>query len=291
MKKIPITFCYNFSLYEEARRRQILHEFAVNGAKHMVLTDRMVKQIMAEPEWADILNREMAAEGLTFVDSHAPFGAKHDLYNLYPEDFDALILRHKLHLNIAALMNVDTIAMHIGNDNICPEIPKPELFDRTCRVIDALLPEAEKCGVVIGIENAWTPSNTADVMLKIKKEFPSDYLGFCYDSGHANIMENGKLHSENNADIYWHSAGVDQVQWDDQLPEKLQSDIVNCHLHDNRGDGDEHRLPGIGIVNWQRVVNILKHAPRLRSIQSEVSIFYASVSVKELVNKFNSLFC
>ena len=47
-------------------------------------------------------------------------------------------------------------------------------------------------------------------------------------------------------------------------------EIVNCHLHDNDGSTDAHRIPGNGTLNWNKVIPLLKSAPKLQVIQCEV---------------------
>ena len=65
--------------------------------------------------------------------------------------------------------------------------------------------------------------------------------------------------------------------------------IVNCHLHDNSGWKDEHKLPGRGCINWEKVIKLLKSAPRLKVIQSEVIPVSTGTHIRELVEKFNEL--
>ena len=58
-----------------------------------------------------------------------------------------------------------------------------------------------------------------------------------------------------------------------QLDEMLDQ-VVTAHLHDNMGINDEHLLPGEGRANWPHIVERLRRAPRLVSLQSEVMAKY-----------------
>ena len=66
--------------------------------------------------------------------------------------------------------------------------------------------------------------------------------------------------------------------------------IVNCHLHDNQGEWDQHTLPGRGTVDWKLVTGLLKKAPRLRAIQCEALSIRNGFTVAELVRTMENLF-
>ena len=74
MNNAPVTFLYDFNHVDEKARRWAMHEFAANGAKHLVLTEYLIGRIFYERHLADTLQEEMAAEGLSFMDAHAIFG-------------------------------------------------------------------------------------------------------------------------------------------------------------------------------------------------------------------------
>ena len=89
---------------------------------------------------------------------------------------------------------------------------------------------------------------------------------------------------------YWAKCNAGEPAWDDDILGKMLPELINCHLHDNYGNIDEHDLPGKGNINWEKTVRLLQQAPRLKAIQSEVIINRVNVSVKELVEKFKELF-
>ena len=79
MFPVPVTFVFSFKSVPDTLRPYILHEFAVNGAKHLVLTNFLIQEMMADWQNAVRMQREMAAEGLSFRDAHAPFGGVLDM--------------------------------------------------------------------------------------------------------------------------------------------------------------------------------------------------------------------
>ena len=81
---------------------------------------------------------------------------------------------------------------------------------------------------------------------------------------------------------------MDEPEWDDRALEKTLPQIVSCHLHDNDGSDDSHSLPGEGTINWNKVIQLLKKAPRLQLIRSEVLVIPRN-SPSRLCRKFTEL--
>ena len=288
MSALPLTFYYDCTQGDDLLLEKMLQEFAAAGGENIVLNERMIEQIIDDPAYGRKLQKAFSAAGVSFLDAHAPMGDTLDFNSPWVEDFRFLVLRHKLHLNIAAAMGIKTMTFHVGNDHVCPNDPLQRQFERIFRIIEQLLPEAEKLNIVMCLENIWLPVNTAESLWQIKNNFSSDNLGFCYDSGHANIMGKGCQYDESVAHVYWRKSGRDRVEWDSDVLEKLLPQIVNCHLHDNDGSCDSHSLPGRGNVDWQAVIGKLKQAPRLQVFQSE-TVMQENDTAAVLVKTFQNL--
>lgn len=290
---IPFTYLFDFSLMNDQTIPYVLKEFSVNGAKHLVLSDNLIARIFKDYSFADTLKKEMANAGLTFVDSHAMFGPRLDLNVPDPQDRRIAILRLNMTLEILSMMGIDTITVHVGNNHWMPE-DLCSTEQNIARIEDALsqiLPTAERLGITVCIENIWFPTNTPEVLLGIKEHFPTDALGFCYDAGHANLCAKGYLHEDKgcHGQVWQKLHGTDPV-WDDKIGEKMLPYIVNCHLHDNYAQADEHNCPGHGNVDWQYTADLLRKAPRLKSIQSEVILSRDMVSIRTLCETFRKMF-
>ena len=283
MFPVPVTFFFNAGLHDETLHRNSMAEFAAAGAKHLVLTNEMIKLIMHDTVMMDLLNKEMESAGLTFVDAHAPFGQFDDL-NVPQEHLKRqMFLRHKLHVHIAADMGVDTITIHTGNEYYHPHIPLDKQIDNICFALEEILPVAEKRKVTVCIENIWCRLNTPEVLLKIKERFPTDALGFCFDAGHANNVEKGYLYERNS--VYDAYILTDTpAEYDDKVLEKMFPHIVNCHLHDNDGQFDTHKNIGDGNTNWEKIIPLLCKAPRLKCIQSEILPMQNNLSPEAICN-------
>ena len=269
MREIPFTvFCDGAAMCgPEPVRRYLWEACAAAGMPYVVLTCDMIRMIAGDPGMAGQFRRDAEASGVRFVDSHAPFASEE--YLIRPaEGRESMLTRNRLAIEIAADMGVDTITIHIGN-------PRPEyagytadqLCDAAKRSLEELLPCAERCGVVICIENIWFPTTHPGRVLEIFDAVRSDFLGICYDAGHANLMDRGRLYDDCAAKKAWEGWG--EIPWEEHCLERFLPHIVNTHLHDNDGSFDQHLLPGDGNISWEKIVPLLKRAPRLRSIQSE----------------------
>ena len=288
MKNIPVTYLVSQFPQPEKVRRSILHELAVNGVRNIVLGDAMISEIVRNPAFAQTLQKEAAAEGLNFMDSHAPFGKALDMNN--PDAGGIVSTAQKLHLHIAAMFGIKTMTIHVGNNYYFQDASLEVQRDRICRRLEKLLPVAEELGIIICIENVWFKINTPEQLLFIKEHFPSDNLGFCFDSGHANIMQHGHKFPEGIARTSWDKDNSGEPSWDDRVLEKMLPYIVNCHLHDNDGITDYHTIPGRGNVDWKNILPMLLKAPRLQVLQSEVQMFRNGLSIKETVESFEHVF-
>lgn len=286
MFPVPVTFLFDFEKIDDRIRPYVMHEFAANGAKHLVLSGPLIGQIMQNPTLQKNLLKEMAAEGLSFLDAHAPSNPWLDMNCPVKSERPQILLRLKLALQIAADMGIKTITAHIGNEPFHPDFPLDIQYDFVRSSLAELLPVAESLGLSLCIENIYYQLNTPERLLDLKGEFPSPVLGFCYDSGHANLMDNGRHFPESEPYKMW---GNVSPQFDDRILEKMLPYTVNCHLHDNDGMSDQHLKPGRGNINWKSIVNQLKQAPRLRVIQSEVSMIRSQDSIHEVCRAFQDL--
>jgi sugar phosphate isomerase/epimerase len=289
MFKVPVTFLFDFEHTSDAMRPYIMHEFAANGAKHLVLTDTLISMVMQNPGLSSQLQKEVASFGLTFVDAHAPFGPALDLICPDPALRRTGALRRKLAFNIAADLGVDTIAVHVGNDNRVLDQSIERSMELISSALDDAIADAEKLNIVIAIENIWFRTNTPERLLELKAKFPSEFLGFCYDSGHANLMDKGRYYPDGAARAAWNAVGIAEPPWENQALEKMLPYIVNCHLHDNDGSTDQHRNIGHGNIDWKHIIGLLKTAPRLKNIQSEVIPLRTSTPIREVCEAFQKL--
>ena len=288
----PVSYLFDFLSYPEALRRFRLREFADNGAEHLVLSSPLLKHFSACPEQIKKFTGELAAENLSFGDAHAPYGIHWDLICTFEEERPALFIRQKMALTIAAELGCKTITIHTGADHLFPEISFEKHISRAYSMLEKLLKAAEKLNITLCVENGWGKLTSLDVLLMLQEKFQCSNFGFCYDSGHANIMDSGRLFTEGEAYSRWHAIGVEVPPWEDAVVrlERMLPNVVNCHLHDNYGNKDQHALPGNGNVKWDKIIPLLRKAPRLQAVQSEVNLERNALPVKAVTEAFEKLF-
>ena len=285
---VPLTFHHNWSKPAAGDRLTAMREFAANGAKHLVLGDMLLKMMGGDYKLAAVLREETRQAGLDFVDAHAPFRDFGDLF--FPDERvrRQMIARQKLNLLLVNEMGVDTCTFHVGG-----EFDYAYTLDRhreaLYRSLDELLPLAEELNVIICLENGLTPLNSAEALVSYMRKYDSPYLGVCFDTGHANRKELGGNYPDAPVPESWERFGV-PLRWESDMAETLRPYIVNCHVHDNYGESDDHNLPGCGNIDWKRILTVLRSAPRLRSIQSEVLTARRNIPIRTVVESIFRLF-
>ena len=115
MFNVPVTFLYDFEHVSDRMRPYIMEEFALAGARHLVLSDTFIRQIISHPGLEDTLLQEISGAGMSFCDAHAPFGPVLDLNCPFVEKRPIMLGRLKLILELCKYMNVDTITIHLGS--------------------------------------------------------------------------------------------------------------------------------------------------------------------------------
>lgn len=108
----------------------------------------------------------------------------------------------------------------------------------------SLLPYLQANNVTVAIENMFTTRlfkkelrtttcSRAEEMLDFVQELDDPHFTLCFDSGHANLL--------------YDNSGIEMVR-------KLGDKISICHLHDNDGISDYHRLPYHGNIDWHKLI-------------------------------------
>ena len=267
------------------------------GIKRISIDTAALKKVAEDPDFAEAVRKSAEAHKITIFDAHAPHGLGDSLGNPLPggvEYSNEVMLKS---LRSAAELGAKVLTMHTARTRLinrfAPESGPIEHTDldgaveRSLRQLDVLIPEAEKLGIIIALENLFLPSSTASHLMRIMEKARHANLGFCYDSGHALIVEKvpGKTPDMIADWIAWGWEDSTVTFQDDQLDIML-NDVVTTHFHDNDGTGDLHQLPGSGIADWKKIAERMRKAPRLLSVQSEVGKTPFAADIKESFRKF-----
>lgn len=157
-------------------------------------------------------------------------------------------------------LNVKTVIMHISSGN-----NPPELNVRALDRINQILEYCEKYKINLALENL----RRLDYLDYIYDNCKSEYLKFCFDSGHANAF----------------TKNIETFPWD-KYKDKLQC----LHLHDNLGDFDDHILPFTGNINWKHLINDLNKINYKGNLTLEVIRDFEKDNFDKEIDFLNSAF-
>jgi sugar phosphate isomerase/epimerase len=191
--------------------------------------------------WGDenkFLQPEMARNlGLQIDNIHTPFNHPNDLWldTIDGEDYINMLISC---VSDCVQHNIPVAVVHITGFSNPPEITHIGI-ERIKRLVDF----AENKGIYLAFENLNFLQHLDYVFDIIK----SDYLGFCYDSGHENCFHK-------DADCLSHYG----------------KRLFAIHIDDNFGDDDTHLLPFDGTVNWNSMKEKLKNSKDIKFLTLEV---------------------
>ncbi|MEM7032364.1 MAG: sugar phosphate isomerase/epimerase family protein [Chloroflexota bacterium] len=193
--------------------------------------------------------------GLALQDLHASEGM--EKYWLSEQEYARLagVELVKNRIAMTARLGGDVVVMHVPNQPDPLDL-KEQFWSRLEQSLDALEPFARQHQVRIAIENLITNFDTLDELLR---KYNADFLGICYDSGHANI--NGDRMERLNA---------------------VKDRLICLHLHDNDGRGDQHKPLFTGTVNWPRLSEIIATSSYDKVVSMEVSIHNSGITDEKL---------
>ncbi|GAB4362749.1 MAG: sugar phosphate isomerase/epimerase [Deltaproteobacteria bacterium] len=109
----------------------------------------------------------------------------------------------------------------------------PERRENFLRSLDALL-QAIPPNVRLAVENTPLPSGDIPILLDLVRDYPADRVGICLDLGHAHL--GGDVLSALRA---------------------AAPRLIHLHVSDNRGERDDHLVPGRGTIPWEQAVAAL----------------------------------
>ena len=206
--------------------------------------------IFAGDDWQEQayqLREEAEALGVTFIQAHSPFHATKGKHLNKPEDnahFYKMLMRTA---DICKITGVPTTVIH---PVISPEYPYDYVDEQVRHNYEYYAPFLEKCdeyGICTCIENMGSSfGKSADNLLALMEAGEKEHnVGVCWDFGHAEMVYYKP---------FW--TNVDQA-WGIRL---LKDRIKAVHIHDNHGKEDEHLLPFLGRIEWEKVLPALREA-------------------------------
>jgi sugar phosphate isomerase/epimerase len=198
--------------------------------------------LYCEAEIAQI-ERWMRELGLGMTDLHASHGVEKAWGSLLEYERIAGVELVENRVRMTARLGGDVIIIHLPDDVYVNRGGSPQ-WDPVRRSLDELEPCCRREGVRIALENG-----DFDGIAAVFEFYGPDYVGLCYDSGHAN----GK---------------PDAVSRLEAMGDRL----ISLHLHDNDGTGDQHNIPFRGTVDWPGVIRAVAGSAYRKWISLEVAM-------------------
>ena len=208
--------------------------------------------------------------GLTLSDVHGSEGIEKFWYSRHEYARLAGVELVKNRIDFTERLGGDAIVMHAYPPTVASAM-KPfndVMWDQLRRTLDALQPYALARGIRIAIENlvdfVAVRDNEAsyveavdnfDLIEQLFALYPPEFLGLCYDSGHAHL-------------------GYDRMERLDAVKDRLYI----LHLHDNDGTGDDHRLLFQDTIQWARLAELIAASPYDKPLSFEVSITHTGIA-------------
>ena len=109
----------------------------------------------------------------------------------------------------------------------------------TVELLTALIPECERDGVIVCLENMPMKAHRISripMIARAVEQVNSPYVGICLDTGHCNVF------------------GDDLGEMVRACGKKLRV----LHVHDNNGQSDQHLVPFFGTANWRSFTDALR---------------------------------
>jgi sugar phosphate isomerase/epimerase len=180
----------------------------------------------------------LATRGLRAHSVHAEFRfVEWDLSSKYEGMRRLAVDNHAAVLEAAARLGAHHVVVHPGIQYLT-YAPPQVLFQALRRSLEQLAPVAASTGVIVALENVDYPEipRIREQMRLLLELFSPSEVGLCLDTGHAAL------------------SGEDSGAYVRDLHDRL----VGLHWHDNHGQHDEHRFPGLAGIDWEPFFSALR---------------------------------
>jgi len=221
----------------------------------------------APPQIEGKTDAEVEAFGEAFRDAgfsietfHLPFSSEDDISSFYETVRRQAVDKIRDWMHRATQLGATVGIQHPTTTRYDVEVEGLDAYiGRLARSLAVLLPEAEKLGFTIAIENMLPAGGGRFVskpehVARLSSEFGSPSFGFCLDTGHALV-----------------AAGDPALAA--EIQDAMGTRLVAFHLADNDGARDLHIAPGRGLVDWRGVFRRTSEAGYTRAMCIEAGPF------------------
>jgi sugar phosphate isomerase/epimerase len=187
----------------------------------------------------------LSDSGLRMPSVHAPIvdslvnGVWGRAYSTATRDQDArqaMMAEMRAALEIARRIPFSAFVLHLGLPDAQKPGPQDNSRDAVIRSIEEIQRLAAPLGVRLALEVMGNALSTADALVALlEDDLDGLDLGVCMDVGHAFLLGDPA-----------------------EAIETTSGYLITTHLHDNRGDSDDHLVPFQGNIDWPSTVTALE---------------------------------
>lgn len=217
--RLASTIGWGFPSWREREEAALLREFDV---RHVQVFRNREKSITPQD-----IRRPLNDEGLAIVALHAFFGQDWDISTPDESRRPTIVEQFAAEADFCRALGGQLVIVHPGHGVIGAETGQPARIEALRRSALRLAEIGQEHDCRFALENLPRGQMGDDpVMLRsIADEVNSPYLGLNFDCGHANL-----------------GAGVLKVL------DAFSDRMIGTHIHDNKGQNDDHLVPGFGTV-------------------------------------------
>ena len=199
----------------------ILEQYHELGVRHIEYSH---PQTMSEEDAAVIAHYSDRIGLQTWSVHGCPWGQ-----NRSELEFEAQIAHDA---KIASILGAQVMVFHPMEKNEDGSI-RWEIYEKVAYV-------AKQAGIELAIETG-IPTQTGVTLYReliaLVDRISLSHVGICIDTGHSFLRDNPKV---------------------EEVVEAVGDRLKSMHIHDNGGLRDDHQAPGLGFINWYKVIPALK---------------------------------
>lgn len=232
---------FDYSIKPAFERK--LRLFAEYSFEHIDWSDDWNNAVMYSKETMEFYRQSLESFGLRCIGVH---GAASSSINIEAEDEQAFkkyvaLLRNRL--EFCSVVGGDVLVVHppkIEGD----DMRASRKLERSLRAFEDVRSLCDDLGIVLAVENCYPPD--VQSLGYYFERYPPEFVGFCFDSGHAHV--NGNFDSLS----------------------RFRDRLRALHLHDNGGKEDDHQPPFFGTINWEQMMRWIASTVYKKPINFEI---------------------
>jgi sugar phosphate isomerase/epimerase len=233
---------FNYSFKPEMEKK--LRLFADHGFQYIHWCDDWNNDVLYTQQNIELYSQLIESTGLKCIDVHGVATRTICICADGREERDKYTQLLKNRIVFCSATGGDAVVIHPPNVEGGSERFGRNL-ENSLEILDKVRPLCEDLGIALAVENCF-PSDEKILECYFDRYRP-EFISFCFDSGHANVNRN-----------------LDHVL-------RFGCRLKALHLHDNRGEKDDHQPPFWGTIAWREVMRWIKDCGYGKPVNFEIT--------------------